>query len=80
MDNLKRPSINWMTEGIALRDQVLPELLKDNLNGQPQEAKYQLNDWRDWLKRPSVNWMNEGKSKETASRGQVSTEWLKWKP
>ena len=106
MNSFKRPSINWMAEGKALRDQVLMELVKlirteqpqeakyqlnegkalidqvliewrkANRSEQPQEAKYQLNDWRESLKRPIINWMKEGKSKLTASKGQVSTEWL----
>ena len=39
-----------MTEGLDLRDQVLIEWMKANLKKQPQEAKYQLNDWRETLR------------------------------
>ena len=77
MNSIKRPNINWMAKSKALRDQVLTEWLETNLNGQPQEAKYQLNEWRDSLKRPSANWITEGQSKWTTTRDQVSTKWLK---
>ena len=69
-----------LLKGKTLRDQVFFEWLKANLNGQPQEAKYQLNHWRESLKRPSVNWITEGQFKWIAPRGQVSTESLKGYP